>query len=145
MFKFAKNIEVINENIEIQTVDIKCYKNLKGNKKTKNIKALEIFIKGNINSDVYCLHFIINKPISNYYNIKNYEVKNINTNNIIDNYVVINDITYVDTLMFIDVYRLNNKIIFKLQFKDCNDEFFGNAEFEIDLNKMESYNERKSI
>lgn len=145
MFKIAKNKQVDNENIDIEIVDAEVGTFNRETKKSEMLKIqqLSVSISGNINNNSYCLHFIINKPISDYLNIKKYDKIKMDSNKIIDNYMVINGVAYLDIMINIEIIKFNDKLIFELLFQESDREYFGTAEFEMSLKEIYGNNLNK--
>lgn len=100
---------------------------------------------GKINKDEYCVHFVISKPITDFFEIEKYEKEKIESEKIVDNYIVVNGIAYLDLIMELEILRFNKELIFSLMFRDCNNNFLGNAEFEIDLSKIKNKMKKVSL
>lgn len=139
MFKIAKNITASDEyvdvsivNAEVGNIDYDNHKVLK-----KKIKELEISISGNVGNDKYCLHFIILKPISEYEHIKKYEKIEVEKDRIVDKYIIVNGVVYLDPIIDMEILRYNDKLVFSLLFRNYDNEFFGTAEFDVDLIKFQ--------
>lgn len=139
MFKVAKNITTLDECVDVRIVNVEDGNIDYGNHKVvKNkIKELEISISGIIDNDKYCLHFIILKPISEYEYIKKYEKIEVEKDMLIDNYIIINGVAYIDPIIDMEILRYGDKLVFSLLFRDYDNEFFGTAEFSVDLIKLQ--------
>lgn len=147
MFKIAKNINTFNEQVNARIVNVEVHNIDHQNNRLINqtLQELEINISGTIDDDACSMHFIISKPIKDYYDIKEYQKVEIEIDHIFDSYIMINEVVYADPLIELEILRFNDEFVFSMFFRDYDNEFFGNAEFNIKLKELEQKEESKVV
>ena len=138
MFKIARNVSTTEEHFKFEIGEV-----VRGHYDTEEkkhiyskISDLHISVYGKIDEHEYCLHFIPRIPIEQYFDIPKYESLKFTENEMDENYIMIDGIAYLDLKIDLKVLRYNETLIFTLTFRDCDAEFYGDAEIEIELEEL---------
>ena len=138
MYRIGKIVDASDEKEEFQFIEIEETSFSNQKKEITKIKALDIFISGNLDNDNYNLHFVINKPIEEYLDMNNFDRVRIGSNHIVDSYINFNGINYVNLEINAEIMKLSNELNIYIVFQEENKDFFGESEFSIDLSVIEA-------
>ena len=139
MFNFAQNIEMSDYKASTKVVD-SSHMSFEDGKETGIVflKQLDVSISGKIDEKKYGLHFIITKPIEEYLNIEKYKQVEIGFEKITDLYLTEDNIADMSLeIKDMKVLRFNNELIFSFYYFESTYRYFGNVEFEVDVELIE--------
>lgn len=138
MFQIAKSVKTTNEVINFDIVEVThgCFdKKLNQSISTKQ-KELEIYLTGSIDKSEYGLHFIVSKPIEEFFNLEKFEKIKIGEQEMNDCYFEYDGKANLSITLHVEVLRFSSSFVFTLSFQNDDNDYFGNANFEIEVEKI---------
>lgn len=139
MFNIAYNVETDKQHVDVKVVDAS-FMHFEDGKKTSvdYYKELDVSISGMLNNKECSLNFIITKPVDEYLKIEKYKEEEICPEKLTDLYFNEDDVTdFSLEIKDMKVLRYSDSLIFSFYFYESNYRYFGNAEFEVDVDLIE--------